>query len=141
MILLDTDHLTVLQIRAGERYQRLIVRLAETTEQLGTTIVSVEEQMRGWLSAIAKEQNIDRQVRAYRQFGELFSRFQAFVIAPFDDAAAAAYKSLRPGRGHLGTKDMKIGSIAISTNSLLLTANRSDFEQLPGLRFANWMDV
>ena len=140
MILLDTDHLTVLQIRAGERYQRLIVRLAETTESLGTTIVSVEEQMRGWLSAIAKEQKLDRQVRAYREFGELFARFQAFVIAPFDDTAAATYKSLRPGRGHLGTKDMKIACVAITQDALLLTANRSDFEQIPGLRFENWMD-
>ena len=140
MIVLDTDHLTVLQIRAGERYQRLIVRLAETTEPLGTTVVSVEEQMRGWLSAIAKEQKVERQVRAYREFGELFVRFQAFAIAPFDDAAAATYKSLRPGRGHLGTRDMKIAAIAITANALLLTANRSDFSQIPDLRFENWMD-
>ena len=140
MILLDTDHLTVLQIRAGERYRRLIVRLAETTESLGTTIVSVEEQMRGWLAAIAKEQKIDRQVRAYREFHEQFSRFQAFAIAPFDETAATTYKLLRPGRGHLGTKDMKIGSIAITVNALLLTASKNDFEQIPRLRFENWMD-
>lgn len=140
MILLDTDHLTVLQLRAGARYQRLIVRLAETTEPLGTTIVSVEEQMRGWLSAIAKEQKVERQVRAYREFHEQFARFHAFLIAPFDDAASATYRLLRPGRGHLGTKDMKIASIALTVDALLLTANKSDFEQIPGLRFENWMD-
>lgn len=141
MIFLDTDHVTVLQIRTGERYARLILRLAESTEPLGTTIVTVEEQMRGWLSAIAKEQKIDRQVRAYREFGEQFTRFQVFAIGAFDEAAAAVYKSLRPGRGHIGTKDMKIASIAIRNDALLLTANRSDFEQIPGLRFENWMDA
>lgn len=35
--------------------------------------------------------------------------------------------------------DKKIAPIAIANNALLLTANRRDFEQVPGLRFDNWM--
>ena len=31
-------------------------------------------------------------------------------------------------------------SIAVARNALLLTANRRDFELVPGLRFANWLD-
>ncbi len=140
MICLDTDHLTILQVRGGDRYSRLIVRLAQSSEPLGTTIVNVEEQMRGWLAVIGKEKRIERQVRGYREFEELFDRFKRFRIASFDDAAAGVYAGLRPGRGHIGTKDMKIASIAISQNALLLTANRSDFAQIPGLRFENWLD-
>jgi len=49
MILLDTNHLTILQIRSGERYERLILRIAQSTEALATTIISVEEQIRGWI--------------------------------------------------------------------------------------------
>jgi len=30
--------------------------------------------------------------------------------------------------------------ILIVNNALLLTANRRDYEQVPGLRFDNWMD-
>ena len=33
-----------------------------------------------------------------------------------------------------------IRKIAVAQNALLLTANRKDFEQIPGLQFANWMD-
>jgi tRNA(fMet)-specific endonuclease VapC len=124
----------------GERYARLVVRLGETTEPIGTTIVSVEEQMRGWLSAISKEKKIDRQVRAYHEFQSLFASFQTFVIAPFDASAVTAYRTLRTGRGHLGMRGTKIGAITISRDALLLTANRKDFEQMPGLRFENWMD-
>jgi hypothetical protein len=49
MILLDTDHVTLLKYSASERgtllRQRLDILPAE--EVIGVTIVSVEEQMRG----------------------------------------------------------------------------------------------
>ena len=34
----------------------------------------------------------------------------------------------------------QITSIAIASNALLLTANRRDFEKVPGLRFENWLE-
>ena len=43
-------------------------------------------------------------------------------------------------RIRIGTADHKIAAIAIVTDALLLTANRRDFEKVPGLRFDNWMD-
>lgn len=55
MILLDTDRLTVLEIPGSARRDRLIARMALATEVIGTTIVNVEEQMRGWIASIAKE--------------------------------------------------------------------------------------
>jgi tRNA(fMet)-specific endonuclease VapC len=140
MILLDTDHLTVLHAGRGERFSRLVVRLAATVETVGTTIVSVEEEMRGWLAAIAKERKPERQVMAYRELGALFDRFTGFPIAQFDDIAATRFGELRKGRGQIGTRDLKIAAIAITQNALLLTANRRDFELVPGLRFENWMD-
>jgi predicted nucleic acid-binding protein len=30
--------------------------------------------------------------------------------------------------------------MAIASNPLLLTANRRDFEKVPGLRFENWLE-
>lgn len=140
MILLDTDHLTVLQLGRGPRFERLVVKLAISGEPLATTIVNAEEQMRGWLAAIAKEREPERQVRAYRDLCELFARFARFVIVPFDDAAAKRFKEIRTGRGHVGTRDLKIAAIALVQDALLLTANKRDFEQVPGLRFENWMD-
>ncbi|HEX4613436.1 MAG TPA: type II toxin-antitoxin system VapC family toxin [Urbifossiella sp.] len=140
MILLDTDHLTVLHSGRGDRFTRLVVRLSEATESVGTTIVSVEEEMRGWLAAIAKERRPERQVMAYRELAALFDRFAGFPIAPFDAAAAARFMELRSGRGRVGVRDLKIATITITQNALLLTANRRDFEQIPGLRFENWMD-
>ncbi len=79
MILLDTDHLTVLKYTYSERHARLHGRLlAAAPEPIGTTIVSVEEQMRGWLSAVAKERTLMRQINAYRELTDLFDFFARF---------------------------------------------------------------
>lgn len=138
MILLDTDHLTVFEIPGSARRDRLIARMALTTEVIGTTIVNVEEQMRGWIASIAKERQAARQVRSYARLAQLFRFVSGFEISDFDLAAAAPFDSY--SRIRISSSDRKIAAIAVARNALLLTANRRDFELVPGLRFANWLD-
>ena len=139
MIILDTDHLSVLRYRESERCVRLIANLEAATDTLvGVTIISIEERMRGWLATIKKERTAARQVTAYRELVELFNFFNCYHIVPFDAAAADVFETLEGVR--IGTMDKKIASIAVANKSLLLTANRKDFEQVPGLRFENSMD-
>ncbi len=142
MILLDSDHLSVLRYPTGDRALRLTGRLALTTDTpVGTTVANVEESMRGWLAAIAKERQPRRQIPAYRELAELFAFFSGFHIALFDEAAADLFSGFSGFSGiNIGAMDRKIAAIAIVQGALLLTANRQDFEQVPGLRFENWMD-
>jgi len=139
MIVLDTDHVTVLGYPESDRCRRLLARLDLVQDELVTvTCISVEEQMRGWLAAIAKERRPKRQVNAYREFTQLWAFFANFSILPFTDAAADlvdGWSSIR-----IGTMDKKNAAISISTHSLFLTANQRDYEKVPGLRFENWMD-
>ncbi len=59
MYILDTDHLSVLD-RGGVPAQRLLQRLANINPtQVATSIISYEEQMRGWLSYGAKVKTIE----------------------------------------------------------------------------------
>ncbi|MBA4192566.1 MAG: PIN domain-containing protein [Planctomycetaceae bacterium] len=139
MILLDTDHVSVLKYRDGERYRRLSARLASASDEvIGLTIITVEEQMRGWLATIARERQARRQIASYRQLHGLFEYFGEFEIISFDDLAADRFDTL--GKIRIGAMDKKIAAIPVANNALLLTANRRDFEQIPGLRFENWMD-
>jgi tRNA(fMet)-specific endonuclease VapC len=141
MIILDTDHLTVLRFRSGERCTRLVARMeAAAGEAFGTTIVNVAEQMKGWLAVINKEREALRQVTGYRELARLFDFYAAYQIAPFDDAAASRFNEFRRAKIRVGTVDLKIAAVALLNDALLLTANRQDFEQIPGLRFANWLD-
>ncbi len=52
MILLDTDHATLLKYPNSERGRRLIARMesVQYSEVIGIAIVTVEQRMRGWLA-------------------------------------------------------------------------------------------
>ncbi len=95
--------------------------------------------MRGWMAAIAKERQPRRQVGPYRELAGLFEFFAEFTIALFDDAAVSLFEQFN--RIRIGARDRKIAAIALANNAVLLTANRRDFEQIPNLRFENWMDA
>jgi tRNA(fMet)-specific endonuclease VapC len=141
MILLDTDHLTVLHFRSGERCVRLIGRLeSAASEFIGTTIINVAEQMKGWLASINRERQAERQVTGYRELLRLFDFYSSYHIAPFDEIAADRFNELRRAKIRISTSDLKIASVTLCCDALLLTANRQDFELVPGLRFANWLD-
>jgi tRNA(fMet)-specific endonuclease VapC len=141
VILLDTDHLTVLKYTDSERYTRLHGRLlAAAPEPVGTSIVNVEEQMRGWLSAIAKERALLRQITAYRELTDLFDFFAKLNIISLSADAADLFNGFRKSGVKIGTMDLKMASIAVANNARFLTANRSDFEKVPGLRFENWLE-
>jgi tRNA(fMet)-specific endonuclease VapC len=142
MILLDTDHLTVLKYPDSERGTRLKERLRNQPDQevVAVSIVSVEEQMRGWLAAIAKERLARRQVSAYTELARLFEYFRAFTIPLFDERAALQFDNFRAAKIRLGTMDLKIAAIAVVNQALLLSANRNDFEQVPGLRVESWLN-
>lgn len=139
MILLDSDHLTVLKYVTGERYRRLRGKLdAAVGEVIGTTVVNVEEQMRGWISVIAKERQPRRQMSAYRELANLFEFIRPFRVALLTDAAVDRLDQY--GSIKISMSDRKIAAITLAHDALLLTANKRDYEQIPGLRFENWMD-
>jgi len=57
MLVLDTDILTIIQRASSVEYARLIARLpASDPLSVHVTIITVEEQLRGWLSYVAKAQ-------------------------------------------------------------------------------------
>ena len=40
----------------------------------------------------------------------------------------------------IGTLDLKIAAITLAHDAVLLSRNRKDFEQVPGLKFENWLE-
>jgi tRNA(fMet)-specific endonuclease VapC len=142
MILLDTDHVTLLKYPASERSLRLRQRLdaVPVEEVVAVPVITIEEQMRGWLTAVAKERAAKRQVTAYWELANLFDFFAAFTIALLDELAAERFDDLRAAKIRLGTMDLKIAAITLVNQALLLSANRNDFQRVPGLRVENWLD-
>jgi tRNA(fMet)-specific endonuclease VapC len=142
VILLDTDHTTLLKYPDSERARRMIDRLeaVSASQVIGVTIVTVEERMRGWLATIAKEKLALRQVAGYRELASLFEFYQQFEILHFDQAVARQFDELRRHKLRIGSNDLKIAATALVNHALLLSANQSDFGRVPGLRVENWLD-
>jgi tRNA(fMet)-specific endonuclease VapC len=142
MILLDMDHTTFLKYPDNERGRRMIDRLdaLSASEVIAVAIVTVEERMRGWLAVIAKEKLALRQVVGYRELALLFEFYEEFEIVLFDEAAARQFDALRRQKLRIGSRALKIAATALVNHALLLSANRNDFERVPGLRVENWLD-
>lgn len=138
MYILDTDHLSVLD-RGGVNAQRLLQRLANIDPtQVATTIISYEEQMRGWLSYTAKAQSIDKQVKAYKELKRQLTNYCTIPVVEFDEQAAYEFLCLKKMYPRLGTMDLKIASIVLVNQAILLTRNNLDFGLIKGLSIEDW---
>jgi tRNA(fMet)-specific endonuclease VapC len=141
VILLDTDHVNVLKYPDYLRFVSLTTQLNTSSDQdVATTVITVEEQMRGWLAWIHRSDDVRRQVPAYQELLRLFDFFARWHVVPFDAQAASTFQGLRSQHVRIGTMDLKIAAIALIHDALLLSANLRDFQQVPNLRVANWLD-
>ena len=140
MILMDTDHLTLLKYPASPGYQTLSARMRSSPDQqIGTTIISVEETWRGWFAVIARFRDVRRQVKPYQELVELHAFLNNWTIVPFADSAADRFEQLRASGVRIGSMDLKIASIALAHDATVLSANLQDFQRVPGLRVENWL--
>lgn len=140
MIVVDTNLLDVL-IRRDDRADRLARRLALATIEhpVTTTIVNIQEKVDGWLSRIkAHSTKPLEQPRYYARLHDLTDFFSGWRILPFDDAAAT--ESVRLRKLSLGVKpmDLRIASIALLHDALVVTQDLDDFRRVPGLRVEDW---
>ena len=143
MIILDTDHLTVLKYPNDSNHRMLLQHMdhRSSDQDFVTTVITVEEQMRGWLAFIHKAREIHQQVPAYDQLISLFDFFSRLTILPFCQQAADAFQTLRKQKVRIGAMDLKIAAIAMTHNARLLSANLRDFQKVENLRVENWLTI
>lgn len=132
---LDTDHLSLLQ-RSHPLVASHVASVA--TEDLAITIVTAEEQLRGWLAAIRQQHMSERQVGAYAGLHDALIMLQSITILEFDVLAYRQYGSLRQQGIRVGSQDLRIAAITMTIGGTLLTRNRRDFSQVPGLIIEDW---
>lgn len=65
MYLLDTDHISLMDkgTAEGERIRQRLSHFSE--DEIAASIVSYEEQMRGWLAQIAQLRAVEKHVQGY----------------------------------------------------------------------------
>lgn len=138
MRVLDTDHLVELD-RGSPAGHALEQRLEVSSEEIATTIISAEEQFRGWLAQIHRERDPQKQIDAYHRLGRRIDFFAAWHVLQWDADAVSIFQNLRGQRIRIGTMDLKIASIVMARDAVLLSRNLRDFERVPGLNVENWL--
>jgi tRNA(fMet)-specific endonuclease VapC len=138
--ILDTDLFTLVEIPDSSEYVRLRARVAQLPreDEVVTTIITYEEQTRGWLAYAAKARHMEHQVKAYARLKRHLHAYLKIGVLDFDATAAAEFQRLFRLKLRIGTLDLKIAAIARSCNATLLTRNLIDFARVPGLRAEDW---
>lgn len=139
MLVLDTDTLSIIQRRLGVEYGRLDSRLpADNPQLVFVTIISFEEQCRGWLSYITQAKSKERQIEAYAKFHGMLKDFSGRQILDYGEQAVAIFQHLVQSKVRIGTMDLKIAAIALAHDATLISRNLRDFRKVPGLRVEDW---
>ncbi len=136
MYILDTDHVSLLQRKSGHEAERLRFRLVRFAR--ATTIITFEEQAKGWLAWLAKSRSVAEQVERYKKLKQLLIDYGEMIVLDFDEQAAAVFQDLQKQRLRVGTMDLKIAAIAMANNATLLSRNLKDFGKIPTLQVEDW---
>lgn len=138
MYIFDTDHLSVLE-RGGTNSEGLIRKLKNVKpNQVAVTIISYEEQTRGWLSCINQAKSIEHQVKVYKRLKQQLSHYCSMQVLEFDERAATEFQRLKKIHPRLGTMDLKIAAIGLANEAIILTRNSKDYGKIEGLSIEDW---
>jgi len=136
---LDTDHISILQRESEPAFSHLSARLARCSPDLIlVTIISFHEQFQGWMALLNQAASVAELIVAYRKMEDLLRFFSKSQVLPYDKKAADIVEELKRQRIRIGTLDLRIASIVLSENAILLTRNQRDFSKVPNLQIADW---
>lgn len=139
MYLLDTDTLTYLY--AGQ--PQVVSRLQQAgTPNVGTTIITKIEVLRGRMDAVIKAADAGKLLHAQQLLIRSEQFIEAMIVVPLDQPAATLFERLAkaPTLHKIGRADLLIASIALTNRAILVTRNRRHFAKVPGLIVVSWVD-
>ncbi len=135
LYVLDTDHVSLFQ----RGHPHIVVKILATPPNfLAVTIITVEEQLRGRLNQVRKARSGIDQVQSYTQLQKTLQYFARIRVLDYDTGADVRYQALRQQQIRIGTQDLRIASIALSTNAIFVTRNQRDFGKIPDLSIEDW---
>jgi tRNA(fMet)-specific endonuclease VapC len=135
--ILDTDHFSLWQ----RNHLLVVERVKINANNITLTIITAEELIRGRFNVIRQTSQTpepDKLLLAYDLLWETLDDLKLLNVLKFDQKAYIYYIELRSQKIRIGSQDLKIASIALATNSILVTRNSRDFNKIPHLRFEDW---
>lgn len=135
LYVLDTDHVSLFQRRHPAVVRQIGSR---RPTEIAVTLISAEEQLRGWLSAIRRAGTTESLIPAYSGLRRVLEYFRSIQTLDFEARAFDVYQGLRRQKIRIGTQDLRIAAVTLSVKGTLVTRNLRDFARIPGLAIENW---
>lgn len=136
----------VLDTMIVEAYLQGDEKVVSSVSQVGhdgvcTTIITRAEILRPRFDSILKETNPSILAERCEWLATYEEFFTDLLVLPFDGQAAGAFSELKDvGKlKKVGMNDLKIGSIALANNLVVVTRNVRHFREVPRLGVENWM--
>jgi tRNA(fMet)-specific endonuclease VapC len=134
----DTDVLT--EVLLGDPAYVARAALIPPYEQV-VPVVVIEELLRGRLHVIrlaeAGQAKVDLP-QAYALFEQTLRDVRQVTVLSYTPQAEALYQQWRQQRFRLPTHDLRIAAICVAHAATLISRNRRDFVQVPGLQVEFW---
>lgn len=135
LFLLDTDHLTLYQM--GHR--QIVINVARhVTDRLAISVITVEEQLTGWQTALRQAKDDARREQIYLRMASAVESLASWSVLPFALAAMNRHARLVRQHRNVGSNDLKIVATALELKATVVTRNRRDFARVAGLSLDDW---
>jgi len=138
LYILDTDHVSLWL----EDHPTVRSKATEFEADLAITIVTVQELFNGWVGRLNDPAQANHQVRLYAKLSRIVAYLQEVKVLELDEVADRCFRQMLTDYPNLRKnriqKDMRIAAIVLSRNATVVTRNRRDFEQVPGLKIEDW---
>lgn len=136
LYILDTDILTLLQ--DGDPTVRHHVA-SQPKQDIGITIISVEEHLTGWYSRIRRANKPVLLAQAY----ERLTRNVCYLanlptILSFTEPAILRFEQLKSLKLNVPGNDLRIAAITLEHICILVSRNLRDFQRVPNLVVEDW---
>ena len=135
LYVLDTDNLTFHQTERDFFMQHI---RSVPPETVCTTVITLYEQMRGRVARVHRAETSAELIAACEHLRKTVWYFSHIRILPFTSDAARFVARFKDEKIRVGTQDLRIASIVLSVNGILVTSNRRDFQKIPGLLLEDW---
>lgn len=136
---LDTDHVSILERKAGADYAVLVVNLNNHIgDGIGISAPTFHEQVLGAHDRIIQAKNATELLRGYEILTAVLDLHRNYPLLPYSAAAHAEWTRLKAQKVRVGTMDLRIASVALSQSLTLVTRNVADFGKVPNLAIIDW---
>lgn len=138
-VILDTNIISLLREDDAPTSSRIVRKMKQlSASEVWTTVVSYQEQLKGWLAEINRPRDDRHLLSAYLALQNTLITFSRLPVMPFDESALEIFQDLKSQQLGVGTHDLRIAAIALARGAKVITQNLKDFERVPGLSVEDW---